>query len=100
MSDCIHYHLCKDEQNTGVIKEAKEWAGELLSGQTKVSYKAACYRYLKYIQKLSQAGKLLNGIIFVISICSQLTYFYDAQQGLLEKCLFSFPITLQVSFNQ
>ena len=25
-----------DEQSIGIIKEAKEWAGELLSGQTKV----------------------------------------------------------------
>ena len=43
-----------------------------------------------------KAGKALNGVIFVISICSQLTYFIDAQQGLLEKCLFSFPATLKV----
>ena len=28
----------KDDQNIGIIKEAKEWAGELLSGQTKVTF--------------------------------------------------------------
>ena len=33
--------MCQDDQNVddqsiGIIKEAKEWAGELLSGQTKV----------------------------------------------------------------
>ena len=26
----------QDDQNIGILKEAKEWAGELLSGQTKV----------------------------------------------------------------
>jgi hypothetical protein len=43
-----------------------------------------------------QAGKCLNGIVFVISICSQLTYFYDAQTGLVEKCITEYPATLKV----
>ena len=32
------HFLKKDDQNIGIIKEAKEWAGELLSGQTKVAF--------------------------------------------------------------
>ena len=70
--------LCWQEtQHSGYLNEAKEWAGELLSGQTR-------------------AGKLLNGVVFIISICSQLTYFYDAQQGVIEKCVEQFPNTLKV----
>ena len=70
--------LCwQGTQHSGYLNEAKEWAGELLSGQTR-------------------AGKLLNGVVFIISICSQLTYFYDAQQGVIEKCVDQFPNTLKV----
>ena len=42
---------------------------------------------------------MLNGVVFVISICSQLTYFYDAQQSLVEKCVFEYPGTLKVHLN-
>ena len=82
------------QQPAGFLNEAKEWAGELLSGQTKVS---SASDLTDRDGMVLQAGKVLNGVVFVISICSQLTYFYDAQQGLLEKCLFSFPVTLQVN---
>lgn len=49
-----------------------------------------------YLEFWFKAGKLLNGVVFVISICSQLTYFYDAQQSLVEKCVFQYPGTLKV----
>ena len=42
-------------------------------------------------------SQLLNGVIFIISICSQLTYLYDAQHGLVENCITSYPLTLQVN---
>jgi hypothetical protein len=45
-----------------------------------------------------KAGKMLNGMVFVISIASQLTYFYDAQSGLVEKCILEVPATLKVGF--
>jgi hypothetical protein len=41
---------------------------------------------------------MLNGMVFVISIASQLTYFYDAQSGLVEKCILEVPATLKVGF--
>ena len=46
-----------------------------------------------------QAGKVMNGVVFVISICSQLTYFYDAQTGLVEKCITQYPATLKVGHH-
>jgi hypothetical protein len=42
---------------------------------------------------------MLNGMVFVISIASQLTYFYDAQSGLVEKCILEVPATLKVGFT-
>ena len=45
-----------------------------------------------------KAGKVMNGVVFVISISSQLTYFYDAQTGLVEKCITNYPGTLKVKF--
>merc|ERR550519_2604297 len=72
---CIFFRN-EGEKHSGFLNEAKEWAGELLSGQTK-------------------AGKLLNGVVFVISICSQLTYFYDARETLVERCIADYPPTLK-----
>ena len=43
-----------------------------------------------------QAGKALNVVVFVISITSQLIYFYDAQSGLVEKCIDDYPTSLKV----
>ena len=48
---------------------------------------------------ISQVGKLMNMVIFIISIASQLTYFYDAQSGLVEKCIIGYPNTLLVTFS-
>ncbi len=41
----------------------------------------------------------MNGTIFIISIASQLTYFYDAQSGLVEKCILEVPATLKVQYS-
>ena len=38
----------------------------------------------------------MNRVVFVISICSQMTYFYDSQTGLVEKCIVEYPRTLKV----
>ena len=38
----------------------------------------------------------MNGVVFVISILSQLIYFYDAQSGLVEKCIYDYPLSLKV----
>ena len=81
------------DKRSGFLNEAKEWAGELLSGQTKVN--PTWWQNAKY-SLIIQAGKVMNGVVFVISICSQLTYFYDAQTGLVEKCITEYPATLKV----
>ena len=38
----------------------------------------------------------MNVIVFIISILSQLVYFFDAQSGLVEKCLLDFPLSMKV----
>ena len=51
----------EDEAQIGWVTEAKDWAGELISGQT-------------------TTGRILVVLVFVLSIGSLVIYFYDASQ--------------------
>uniref|UniRef100_A0A646QCD7 BK channel n=1 Tax=Hemiscolopendra marginata TaxID=943146 RepID=A0A646QCD7_9MYRI len=51
----------------GFMTEAKDWAGELISGQ-------------------STTGRILVVLVFILSISSLVIYFIDASRGGVEKC--------------
>ncbi|KAK3091427.1 hypothetical protein FSP39_019809 [Pinctada imbricata] len=51
----------------GWITEAKDWAGELISGQT-------------------TTGRILVGLVFLLSIASLIIYFIDASEETVESC--------------
>ncbi|VBB35419.1 unnamed protein product [Acanthocheilonema viteae] len=51
----------QEEVQIGWMTEAKDWAGELISGQ-------------------SMTGRILVVLVFVLSIGSLIIYFYDASQ--------------------
>ncbi|XP_060077745.1 calcium-activated potassium channel subunit alpha-1-like [Ylistrum balloti] len=51
----------------GWMTEAKDWAGELISGQT-------------------TTGRILVGLVFMLSIASLIIYFIDASQQDVETC--------------
>lgn len=64
----------EDEAQIGWVTEAKDWAGELISGQT-------------------TTGRILVVLVFVLSIGSLVIYFYDASQS-QNHLLFPFPSQL------
>lgn len=51
----------QEEVQIGWMTEAKDWAGELISGQ-------------------SMTGRILVVLVFILSIGSLIIYFYDASQ--------------------
>lgn len=66
-----------------IYAEAKNWAGELISGQTR-------------------AGKILVFCVFILSVISLLVYFRDASQEGVEHCLTFYSNTSQkvdMAFN-
>nr|XP_022313788.1 calcium-activated potassium channel subunit alpha-1-like isoform X2 [Crassostrea virginica] len=61
-------HLQKSpDSEIGYITEAKDWAGELISGQT-------------------TTGRILVGLVFLLSIASLIIYFIDASEESVESC--------------
>ena len=75
----------------GVGQWASEWPNKSWQSQSQNHLLQNIFQYI---------FQLLNGTIFVISICSQLTYLYDAQHGLVEKCINHYPLTLKVGISQ
>lgn len=55
------------DSEIGYITEAKDWAGELISGQT-------------------TTGRILVGLVFLLSIASLIIYFIDASEETVESC--------------
>ncbi|XP_061193987.1 calcium-activated potassium channel subunit alpha-1-like isoform X1 [Saccostrea echinata] len=55
------------DSEIGYITEAKDWAGELISGQT-------------------TTGRILVGLVFLLSIASLIIYFIDASEEKVESC--------------
>ncbi|XP_065923856.1 calcium-activated potassium channel slowpoke isoform X9 [Magallana gigas] len=55
------------DSEIGYITEAKDWAGELISGQT-------------------TTGRILVGLVFLLSIASLIIYFIDASEESVESC--------------
>ncbi|XP_052262998.1 calcium-activated potassium channel slowpoke-like [Dreissena polymorpha] len=55
------------DPEVGWLTEAKDWAGELISGQT-------------------TTGRILVGLVFVLSIASLIIYFIDASYEQVESC--------------
>lgn len=55
------------DSEIGYITEAKDWAGELISGQT-------------------TTGRILVGLVFLLSIASLIIYFIDASAETVESC--------------
>ncbi|KAJ8319315.1 hypothetical protein KUTeg_004406 [Tegillarca granosa] len=55
------------EHEIGWMTEAKDWAGELISGQT-------------------TTGRILVGLVFLLSIASLIIYFIDASNEAVETC--------------